>query len=324
MDRDYIQLCAEMAYNDVIITEALKEEYLIEGEFIDKIKSFFDKIKSFLIRIYNKVHDFIINKIKELKSRIEEFKKKKEEKSQDQKEKEASEKFSKKLKERNSKQESTSLFDQLMEMVLTEGTDYDTALSHVFDIVVNKEIIGTEESISRYKDIAINKLYSINIKNAKEQSEVVKQMESISKEFIDKSNLTINNMPNISEEIEKIVNKYYDPRVNSSYAPSEAFLDMCITISKQHKKACEIQLKNLDQDRKRAEDTYREYSNNNQEESIWKTNPSYTVLYRELMHVYSKQIENYNKLQGSYSTIISELNKYFGPVQRTATVSARL
>ena len=74
------------------------------------------------------------------------------------------EKFSKKLKERNSKQESTSLFDQLMEMVLTEGTDYDTALSHVFDIVVNKEIISTEESIRRYKDIAINKLYSINIK----------------------------------------------------------------------------------------------------------------------------------------------------------------
>lgn len=309
MDNSYIKLCAEIAYNDVIIESVLNEEdnsILNEGVTIDKIKGFFEKIKNFLINIYKKISDFISNKIKELKTKIEEAKKKREE------------------KKKEIKQESASLYNQLMEMVLTEGTDYDTALSTVYTTVIEK-IINTEADISKYKEIAIEKLNQVckaTDKTTEEQAqEIFRKANNISKEFIDKSNLFIN-LENISNDIDRIVQKQYNPNLTSSLAPSEAFLKMCIKIADQNERDLKLQLKFLNDDRQYAENKYKELDAAYEDDNI--PLQVSTVYFRELMHICSKQIENCSKIQNAYVKVIRSLNYYFGTVQRTATISGRL
>ena len=74
MDRDYIKLCAEMAYNDIIINSALNEDYNILNEDSSNLKNRLLNIvkifKSFINNIFNKIIDFIFVKIKQLKQFI--------------------------------------------------------------------------------------------------------------------------------------------------------------------------------------------------------------------------------------------------------------
>lgn len=107
MDRDYIKLCAEMAYNDVLIEATLSEEYdiLNEGAIIDKVKKLFESFITFIKRLWDKFIAFFNQKVKEFKEKFKELKSKQEE------------------KKKEAKSESASMYDQLMEMLLVEEAD---------------------------------------------------------------------------------------------------------------------------------------------------------------------------------------------------------
>ena len=59
MDNNYIQLCAEIAYNDSLLESFFEENALLEadnkGGFKEKIKKFFEGIKIFIKNLFNKL-----------------------------------------------------------------------------------------------------------------------------------------------------------------------------------------------------------------------------------------------------------------------------
>ena len=116
MDRDYIELCAEMAYNEVIIMESLNENYgiLQEGAIIDKIKSIASAILTAIKKFFSKVFDFftdLINKIKN-SAAVQKIKQKVAE-----------------IKSRKSKNEAASYYNRMMSLLLEENLSYDVSNS---------------------------------------------------------------------------------------------------------------------------------------------------------------------------------------------------
>lgn len=68
MDKDYIKLCAEIAYNDILFSETIYEESLILNEgFINTI---IEKFLLFVQNIFHKIIQFIVLKLKDLKEKI--------------------------------------------------------------------------------------------------------------------------------------------------------------------------------------------------------------------------------------------------------------
>ena len=303
MDRDYIKLCAEMAYNEVIFEATLSEEYdmLNEGvieNLFEKFKSVISKIKTFITQTMNKIINFILSKVKELKAKIAEIKKKKEEKSQEQKEKEASEKFSKKLKERDSKQESAPMYDQLMEMLLVEeaGINYDHVLSKIHSEIIRSLIDKFNTTVSIQQEFS-NKLLNILNKsvNVKDIDYVLKDMNRTSQNFQEQSNLTVW-CSDIEKQIEKFKENNFDIDKNSY--PSEGFLNTCADICDDYKRSCEMQLKFIDIDLKQHEETYREVSKDKE-----LSNDQKDILigyHRNSISILNKGTENFNKISGFF------------------------
>ena len=75
MDRDYIKLCAEMAYNEVIIEAVLNEEVLQEdaSSIKEKIRKLINGFITFCKSIKNKIINFIKNKILHFKNKENEI-----------------------------------------------------------------------------------------------------------------------------------------------------------------------------------------------------------------------------------------------------------
>ena len=108
MDNNYIQLCAEMAYNDVLIESYFEEDILTEANninFKDKVKKFFEGIIIFIKNLFNKVITFLKDCVKKIK-----------------------EKLSKK-KDKEAKNESTSLYFNIIGMLLNEEFEYGKDVS---------------------------------------------------------------------------------------------------------------------------------------------------------------------------------------------------
>lgn len=102
MNKEYLQLCAEMAYNETVFESYLESESLLEADnktsFKEKVMKFFETIKTFIKKIFNKVIEFLQNAVQKVKNKLS--------------------------SKKESKQESVNLYDRLMEMVLTEDSNY--------------------------------------------------------------------------------------------------------------------------------------------------------------------------------------------------------
>lgn len=70
MDNDVVRICAEMAYNDVLMESFLEQNILDEGAFDtfkEKIKGIFDAVIGFIKSIWNKVVGFIKDLVRKIK-----------------------------------------------------------------------------------------------------------------------------------------------------------------------------------------------------------------------------------------------------------------
>ena len=135
---NYIKLCAEMAYNDVLIESYFEEELSLneadKGSFVEKVKKFFAGIKAFIQNLFGKVIQFFKDCIKKISDKFS-SKEKKDEKKKETKVTKVDKLDGKNLKKivDRKKNESALLYDSLMEMVLTEGTDYGLVAVDIYE-----------------------------------------------------------------------------------------------------------------------------------------------------------------------------------------------
>ena len=130
MDNNYIQLCAEMAYNEVLMEAVFEDENLLEadnkGGFKEKVKALASKCIAFIKSLIEKIKSIFASfgeKIKSFfsKEKVNKFK----------------EKAKSKKNKSKAKNESTSLYNNLMNIVLTEAdvsidyVDYSKVVDHI-------------------------------------------------------------------------------------------------------------------------------------------------------------------------------------------------
>lgn len=102
MDREYIQLCAEMAYNDTIVESMLNEEVLQEGAITEKIKKLASGFINAIKTLFGKVFEFLTGLINKIKNSA------------------AAKAIKEKINKLKTKHESAFLYESLLSLVLEE------------------------------------------------------------------------------------------------------------------------------------------------------------------------------------------------------------
>ena len=120
-DKGYVQLCAEMAYNESLIQYAITEESSNGNSFKERITKIIENVKNFLKNIKNKVINFIREKYLALKEKIKEIKNKKSNKDKEEK--------------NDTKQE--AFIESLMSLVLNEEESEGAVnWNYVYEIMI--------------------------------------------------------------------------------------------------------------------------------------------------------------------------------------------
>ena len=186
--------------------------------------AFFDKIKNAILTVCKKIQDFIIEKIKELKKRIEEYKKKKE-----------------------AKQEATSL---------TEAIDYTQAMNDFYNKVIENKLIKSEkEHLNRLHDCVNDiDMWFEKSKDEKEFSneKAIYNIEKISKDFIENADKDIADCSKdqISKDLADTIMSKIDTDEMRSNLPTNTALNICIDISKRHEKSVREYISVIDASKK--------------------------------------------------------------------------
>ena len=220
MDQNYILLCAESAYNTVIIDNLLCEDYEIiqEGsisEFIKVAKEKIIKIGQGFVNAVKSLATKVLNAIKDAWTKIKNSKAVTELQNRA---KAVKAKMAKKKAE--TKQESASLYDQLMEMVLTEE-DNDSSeyvnFTKVFDHMRN----CTDEILKQSYGYS-SKFYQKAVKSIDDSAKFIIDFTKSSVKFVNDSDDS-----DVDKAIESIKNnqKETDEIIDSA---TEEALDMFI------------------------------------------------------------------------------------------------
>ena len=205
MDQNYILLCAESAYNTVIIENVLCEDYEIiqEGsaaEFAKAAKEKIVKIGQGFISAVKSLATRVLNAIKEAWTKIKNSKAVTELQNRA---KAVKAKMSSK-KKAETKQESASLYDQLMEMVLTE--EDNSSSKYINFIKVFDHMRNCTDEILKQSYAFSSSFYQKSLKNIDDS---VKYSISFTKSAFANENdvdKAIEKIKNNQEETNKILN----------------------------------------------------------------------------------------------------------------------
>jgi len=266
---NYIKLCAEMAYNDSLMESYFEEENLLEVDnkegFKEKVKKFFEGIKNFIKNLFNKVITFVIDTIGKVKAKF-------------------------------AKHENASLYNDLMEMVITEGYDYASALMKFYadETADLLKAQGDVDDLASKVSLDLGQMCK-DVPADVSQNEaknILDKMEKKTEEFTSKASLLVikSSDRNIRTRYEKIFtddDKYTkeDTKLSSSILSS---LEKSLHIQKQN---LEKSIKKIDQLEKEYLATYQEKYNATTDDNplAWADARVFSN-YRDIAREYSKSL----------------------------------
>lgn len=305
MDTAYVQLCAEMAYNEVIMESYFNEadEGNDNSKEIVSIKERFIKFieiaKKFILKIYNRIKDFILEKIKDIKEKIN----KEKERKQDEDDEFIDDDF-----EESDFEE--SFIEPIGDIVINEGYNYDDALRLIHKDVISK-VIDAQHSVINLKQNYSSKLLDcLPIKDNESSDIKIKQMYRYVDNF--KDDVSLLAMSKIPDDIDKAIKDIIEKSTlnnKSDIKPSNGFIKLCEDILKEEKKNTDNLIDFLDIDLKGFESNYRSISNDKDLEK--ETKDRFIAYNRSNIQISNKTIECFNKISGTYTKILSIILKNF-------------
>lgn len=291
MDKEYIKLCAELAYNDVIIESVLLEDS-DDNSILDKIKSFFEMIKKVISSVANKIQTFIMDKVKEFKKKVEQINIKHAEIKHAN------------IQHANIQHADIKYTNHESTDILNESIDYAKVMHDFYnDVIENKLIKSEKEHLSKLRSCVseIDKWFEKGKTDTNEfgETRAIYNIESSAKKFVENADEDIKDCSkeSISKEFNNTIMDKIDSDKERSNLPTNTALNLCIDIAKRHEKSVKEYISVIDESKKNIERKFRDASKGIKA----KYNKAEIAYYRSLKDIYTKSSNCLNKLQSGYA-----------------------